>query len=75
MDLDIDNLRADLEEVRSAKRTFDTWLTTADTETRELVMSYIRDVSIAPNPLMVKLRKYDIPITPETIKKYREAAS
>lgn len=70
----LQSLRADLEEARRQKpATFAAWLETADPETRGLVMEYILDTSVMVDPLVAKLRKNDIPITRETVEKYRDA--
>lgn len=72
----LDHLRAELEQARRAKpRTFSGWLETADPEEAELVLEYIKDPSVAADPLMRKLRKNGIPITADTIVAYRKAGS
>lgn len=68
----LESLRADLEEARRAKPvTFAQWLDVTDTETVELVMSYIRDETIMVDALVSKLRRNDVPITRETIMRER----
>ena len=70
----LDDLRADLEEARRQKpATFAAWLETADPVTVGLVMEYITDTGVMIDPLVAKLRKNDIPITRETVEKYRDA--
>lgn len=65
------SLAEELATLRPNPRTFDQWLALkpADADT---VIGYLRDASIAINPLLKTLRKHGIPCTHETIKAYRD---
>lgn len=65
------SLADELATLRPSPRTFDQWLALKPDEA-ETVIGYLRDATIAINPLLKTLRKHGIPITHETVKAYRD---
>lgn len=66
------SLSDELATLRPNPRTFDQWLALkpADADT---VVGYLRDSTIAIDPLLKTLRKHGIPCTHSTVKAYRES--
>jgi hypothetical protein len=70
--VNVSKLANDLATLRARKPiTFQQWLDTAGNEDRELVLAFIRDDTIELNGLVTTLRENGVPITRETITKYR----
>lgn len=71
----LENLAGELAALRNTRpRNFKDWLAYADPETVSMVMESVMDPRIPANKLAVTLTKNDIPVTRETIGKYRESA-
>ena len=67
-------LADDLTALRNIRpRTFKQWLEWADPADVKLVLAALSDTSITPNSLAATLTKNGIPITRDTIEKYRDA--
>lgn len=66
------SLAEELSTLRPKPRTFDQWLATKPAEA-DTVLGYIRDSSIAIEPLLKTMRKHGIPCTHSTVKAYRES--
>lgn len=67
------SLATELAALRQSKpRTFEQWLETASYEDRDMVMDAIGDHTIPANRLAVTLANNNVPITRETVLKYRD---
>lgn len=67
------SLKDDLGALPRGPRTFKQWLQSAPTEDMTAALDALRDTTILTETLIGVFRKNGIPMTPETVKSYRDA--